>query len=137
MIKSFLYFITLLLFVMLITFFIHSYSQHFLGIGFFEKNLLLNYSFNFLLTSLFYFVLLKFKEKNSPHLGYVFLFSSMLKFLLFFIFIKPLFNGVSGLRSAEFIAFFIPYTTSLFLEIYLLVRLINKDGSEIYKKYEK
>ena len=67
------------------------------------------------------------KAKKSTQLGYVFLFSSMIKFGLFFIFIKPLFLESTGVKSPEFFSFFVPYVISVILEIFMIVQSINKE----------
>ncbi|MBL1279875.1 MAG: hypothetical protein COA33_006370 [Fluviicola sp.] len=127
MIKQTLRFSVTLVLILTVAFSIQGYIQHRLDIGFFEKHLLLCYVFNFILTILFYITLLIFKEKKSNQLGFIFLFSSMTKFLLFFIFIKPFLTTSNGINIAEFLAFFVPYGVSLFLEVNSLIRLMNQD----------
>ena len=137
MIKSVFRFGLLLSFVLVLAFFSQAGLQHKFGVGFFEKHLLFCYCFNYILTLLFYIVLYFFKEKKSNQLGFIFLFSSMLKFILFFALIKPLFNSSAGMRSAEFLAFFVPYSISMFLEIFTIIRLINKEELNLPEKLEK
>lgn len=84
------------------------------------------YIFNYILTILFYFALIYFKEKKAGQLGFVFLFSSLIKFVLFFIILAPILNFEGSVKSATFFSFFVPYATSLFLEIFYIIRLLNK-----------
>lgn len=89
-------------------------------------HLLYCYVFNYTLTLLFYFALIYFKEKKASQLGFVFLFSSLVKFVLFFILLAPILNFEGSVRSATFFSFFVPYSISLFLEIFYIIRLLNK-----------
>ena len=127
MIKSLLRFIVVFATILLITFLIHGSIQNYRGIGFFEMNILISYWFNFILTTIFYFVLLYFRRKKPEQLGFIFLFSSMLKLLLFFAILKPLMSSEEGTKTIEFIAFFVPYGISMICETYSIVTLINKD----------
>lgn len=104
----------------------HAFVQHYIETGAFEKHIVLTYSFNFILAVLFFFILLYFKEKKSTQLGFIFLFSSVLKFILFLIFLGPILKTGEGLRSAEFASFFIPYSVSLSAEVYYLSRILSK-----------
>lgn len=109
-----------------VAFAIHGGIQHQLSIGFFEKLLPVTYIFNYALTIGFFILMIQFSKRKQSMIGMVFLYSSLLKFLLFFIFIYPEFHSFSGVRSAEFASFFIPYSLSISTEIFYLVRLLNK-----------
>ena len=104
----------------------HSGLQHWLGQGSFENHIIVTYIFNFTLAVVFFFVLLYFKNKKSTQLGFIFLFTSALKFTLFFIFLSPMVRTEDGVHSAEFISFFIPYCVSLSAEVYYLSKILNK-----------
>lgn len=125
--KSIRAFIVTLTVLLGVSFGVHSYVQHILGIGFFEKQIITTYVFNYTLAVLAFFALLYFKRKKSNQLGFIFLFSSLLKFVLFFVLISPGIKTSSGLRNAEFAAFFIPYSLSLFVEIFQIVRHLNRE----------
>lgn len=109
-----------------VSFAIHGSVQHLLNIGFFEKQLILTYSFNLLITIVFFGVLMHYKDKKSTQLGFVFLFLSLLKFMLFFLIIYPNFKITGSLKNGEFFAFFVPYSMALFMEIIQIVRLLNR-----------
>jgi len=127
MIKSLLRFVVIFGAILSITFLIHAGIQDYLKIGYFEMNIVVSYMFNFILTSVFYFVLLYFRKKKSDQLGFIFLFSSMLKLLLFFLILKPIISDGNGARTVEFITFFVPYGISMISETYSIVTLINKE----------
>jgi hypothetical protein len=109
-----------------VAFLIHSGIQHWSGQGSFENHIIATYLFNFVLAILFFFVLLYYKKKKSTQLGFIFLFSSALKFTFFFIFLSPMVRTLNGIHSAEFISFFIPYSVSLSAEVYYLSKILNK-----------
>lgn len=108
-------------------FVLHGYIQHILGIGFFEMQIVTTYVFNYILTGLAFFALIYYKNKKSNQLGFIFLFSSLLKFILFFVLIFPGIKASGSLRGAEFAAFFVPYSIGLFMEIFKIVRLLNRE----------
>lgn len=122
MTKGLIRFALLLAIVLSTTFGIQSFVQHTLQIGSFERYIILNYCFNFIFTLVSFAVLLYFKKKNSNQLGFIFMFSSMTKFVLFFVMIYPTINHSHGVKSAEFASFFIPYTICSVLEIIHLTR---------------
>jgi len=114
-----------LLILLSTAFLIHIGIQHWLGQGSFENHIIITYLFNFILAILFFFLLIYFKKKKSTQLGFIFLFSSALKFILFFILLSPMVRTEDGIHSAEFISFFIPYAVSLSAEVYYLSKILN------------
>lgn len=58
------------------------------------------------------------RHKMKHQLGFLFIGGSLLKFLLFFLFIYPEYSADGTLDRAEFSGFFVPYFLSLFLETY-------------------
>jgi len=110
-----------------VSFSAHGYIQHVIKIGFFEKQLVLTYIFNYLLTILFFFALVYFKQRKSAQLGFIFLLSSITKFVLFLVLIYPNFEDTSNLRNGEFAAFFVPYSIGLFMETFQIVRTLNRE----------
>ncbi len=125
--KIFLRFFLFLSLMLLVSFFLHAYLQHISGVGFFEKQIITTYLFNYVLTLATFLGLLYFKERRAGQLGFIFLFSSLLKFTLFFVFINPGFKGGVGVKSPEFTSFFVPYALGLFMEIFQIVRFLNKE----------
>lgn len=78
-----------------------------------------------IMASLVFFAIYFFRDKYRDLLGFFFLGGSLIKFVLFFIFLYPGYNLDGVLERAEFLAFFVPYLFSLFLETYFLVKLLN------------
>ena len=92
----------------------------------FHPFLIRSYAFNLVLGIIFLIVYLAFKSKISLHLGYYFLYFSLLKFLLFFILVYPGMDRSEGLRSPSFLAFFAPYVIFLIHEIVFVTKEMNK-----------
>jgi len=117
--------ILLLTLILGVTFGINSFVQDFLEIGSFERHIVLNYCFNYLLSIGFFIALIILRKKQSNQLGFIFLFSSIFKFILFFIFIYSGLEEKTGVSSPEFASFFIPYGISTVAEILFTVRMLN------------
>jgi hypothetical protein len=100
--------------------------QYFFSENTFGNFILQNYSFNYVLTLIFYFIFLWKNEKLIANLGFAFLFFSLLKFILFLVVLYPFFELKNGIKSPEFITFFIPYALCLFYETYSIVRKLNQ-----------
>ena len=84
-----------------------------------------SYVFNWICT-LAFFTIVRYGSKTvKRQLGFVFLYFSLGKFLLFLLFIKPSLPHFDGLRSAAFFYFFIPYAISMVYETVSTVRILN------------
>jgi len=127
MTKTLLHFLILLSFSMGVGFLIHTKVQDLMHVGSFEHHLVVNYIFNFLITCVITIMLIVFQHKKSNKLGFVFLYSSIFKFLLFFIIIKPNLILTEGIKGIEFANFFIPYGICAAIETIYLVRLLGKN----------
>lgn len=130
MIKHFLKFKVWLFFLLLASFAVHyfflkdQFNQEFSNL--FQRS----YLGNFIITSIVYFVLLFLKEKQSKNLGFVFLFTSFLKFIFFYGALYPSFNQDGVISRTEFFVFFIPYAVSLIFEVRSLVVVLNDNNHE-------
>ena len=111
---------------MLLAFAVQGAVQHFMEIGFFGRFIIANYLFNYGLTILFFAALIYFQKKQTVQLGFVFLFSSLAKFVLFFALLLPGYGMGEDIDKAKIAPFFIPYSIALFMEINYLVRLLNR-----------
>lgn len=83
------------------------------------------YLVNFVLAIVIYVTLLIMAANKNKYMGFVFLFGSALKFLIYFLVFDPLFKQDGDLTRVEFFLFFIPYLTSLILETAALVKLLR------------
>ncbi|WP_108425164.1 hypothetical protein [Flagellimonas amoyensis] len=91
----------------------------------FGNQLVASYVMNTIMASLIFFAIYIFRDKYRDLLGFFFLGGSLLKFVVFFIFLYPGYKQDGALERMEFLTFFIPYLFSLFLETYFLVKLLN------------
>ena len=87
-----------------------------------------SYLFNVLTALFFYLCLAYFSRKDQTQLGFIYLLFSGLKFFLFFALVYPLFSADNVIQRQEFITFFIPYVSCLFIEIRQLIKLLNLSG---------
>ena len=90
-----------------------------------SSHLFLLYSLNFSIAIFVYWLVLVLRNKQKESLGYFFLLGTLIKFLVFFLIILPIFNEDEVVTKAEFFSFFIPYIISLFLETKFLISLLN------------
>ena len=88
--------------------------------------LILSYIFNFILTVTTVFVIFCLIQSYTSILGYVFLLSSLLKFLCFFLFLAPQLSNTYDHRASVVLLFFIPYIVSLTMEIRTLIKALNR-----------
>ncbi|MBO0342120.1 MAG: hypothetical protein VX798_02520 [Bacteroidota bacterium] len=84
-----------------------------------------SYVLNAIMALSVFFAIYLFRNKYRDLLGFFFLGGSLLKFLLFFIFLYPGFNQDGSLERLEFLVFFVPYGFGLALETFFLVKLLN------------
>ena len=90
------------------------------------KNLItISYLLNGSLVFLFFLFLDFFTQKFKNQIGFVFMGFSFLKFVLFFIFIYPIYNQDGNLSKQEMITFFIPYSVCLVYESIIVSKTLN------------
>lgn len=90
---------------------------------------LLCYGLNFLMALIIYATMLELARRQSPYLGFFFLFGSVFKFVVYFMIIDPLLRRDGGLSYADFFLFFIPYLTGLLVETLAVIKLLKKGTS--------
>ena len=92
-----------------------------------EYNLLItSYIVNFLLAFLIVAVLSIYINKLKSYIGFLFMFGSLLKFAVFFIWFYPIFKMDGAINGFEFSIFFIPYFVSLLFETLELGKMLNR-----------
>ncbi len=84
------------------------------------------YLTNYLLVIFTFPLLLFVKQKNNQAVGFTFLGGFFLKLILFMIFFNPIYKADQVVETAEFLAFFAPYSICLAFETLSLVRLLNR-----------
>ena len=109
-------------------FWLHTFAINELGLPVQDGLLGACYLFNTIIALVFLFLLLFVSKLEPSILGWVFLVSSGLKFLLFFALIYPSFQDTGLSTKQDFLTFFIPYTAALTLEIYQLTKILNREN---------
>ena len=119
-------FVLILVSILLVVFFVHINTLHFLNHDLFANRIITSYVGNFAFTVVIFTYIYKNKEKKTESLGFLFLGGSMVKFLLFFIFLNPFFMQDGLVSRVEFFSFFIPYAVALLVETQQLIKELNK-----------
>jgi len=126
MLQASLKFSGFLFLVISIVFAIHISILHFKNIPLFADRIIMAYVINFILAIIIYAVMLLLKTKFHSQLGFVFMFGSFLKFIVFFIAFYPFYKLDGVISKTEFAAFFIPYVFCLIIETTSLSKWLNK-----------
>lgn len=109
-----------------LTFSIHILILYTLQQPLFENKIILAYVVNLITAILIFNVLYIFREKFKTQLGFLFVFGSVFKVILFFIFFNSSYRADNVVSGIEFAAFFTPYTITLVIEVYSLAKWMNK-----------
>ena len=88
--------------------------------------LILGYIINFAMALGIYSALLYFSEKKNKNLGFLFMFGSTLKFVIYFLIFDPIFMLDGKLTKVEFFIFFVPYFSCLLIETFALIKLMRE-----------
>ncbi|MFD1314001.1 DUF6168 family protein [Namhaeicola litoreus] len=106
-------------------FFVHTSIIFQLDLPIFDHLIVAAYLINCILAILIYTYLFYSRRKYHDQLGFLFMFGSMLKFAVFFIFFYPSYKADNQLETIEFITFFIPYVICLILETLGLIKILK------------
>lgn len=123
--KTIFNFFTTVTVVLFTVYFLHLFILGKYNLKLNESILMGAYFANYILVIVIYTTLYLLKNKYKDQLGYLFMFSSLLKFGVFFIFFYPIFNVDDKITKLEFTAFFCPYAIALIIETVALIRLMN------------
>ena len=119
-------FVLILFSILAVAFIIHISIFSFLNYDLFATRIITSYVGNFALTVVIFAYIYKNRIKKTERLGFFFLGGSMIKFMLFFIFLYPFFMQDGLVSRLEFLSFFIPYSVALTVEIQQLIKELNK-----------
>ena len=109
-----------------IAFFLHLSILYSFDLPLWEHQLSLCYVSNFVLAALILWVLLSVFKKNKDQVSFLFMGSSLFKFILFFVVFYPGYKADGVVQKIEVLTFFIPYFVCLSLETGILVQKLNK-----------
>ena len=119
-------FVLILFSILAVIFIIHISILSFLNYDLFASRIITSYVGNFALTVVIFAYIYKNRIKKTERLGFFFLGGSMIKFMLFFIFLNPFFMEDGLVSRLEFLSFFIPYSLALTVETQQLIKELNK-----------
>ena len=96
----------------------------------FQQTFLINiYFMNAIAAMLVFNLAYFFRKKHREYIGYYFLFGTILKFFIYFVFVLPIFK-LDGFQSKqEFFAFFVPYLLALLVETIALILLLKDNNN--------
>ena len=100
------------------SYFIHDYIVSF-------DHLILLYTLNLSVACFVYWLIFLLRDKQKEYLGFYFLAGTIIKFIVFFKIVLPIFKENDIVSKTEFLSFFIPYLLSLFVETKSLISLLN------------
>lgn len=104
----------------------HLFILRYFDLPLFADKIILAYLVNTLLAIVVFVMLYVFRRKFKNQLGFLFLGGSMMKFMLFFLMFNASYRLDGEISKTEFLAFFIPYTLTLIIEIFSLSKWLNK-----------
>ena len=108
-----------------LVFLIHLFFLNYKELPLFNDSIIATYATNFLLAVVIFLSLFFLRKKYNEQLGFLFLLSSFLKFIVFFVFFYPMYKTDGDISKLEFFAFFIPYAFCLIIETLSLIKLLN------------
>ena len=128
MMQNILKFSGILALFLFVVFAVHVLVLFFIDLPLFGNRIILAYIVNFVLAIIIYITMHLLKHKYQSQLGFVFMFGSFLKFIVFFIVFYPFYKADDTITKMEFAAFFVPYVVCLIIETTSLSKWLNKLG---------
>lgn len=113
-------------FVAAIAFFVHLFFNNLLIESITVNQLIYSYVVNMILACSVIILLYVLRKKMKDQLGFIFMASSLLKFVLFFFLFFPQYKADGVLTRLEFLTFFIPYVICLITESVILSKFLNR-----------
>ena len=118
-------FIFTLFIVLAITFGLHIWVTHEMNFSFSISKIGISYTINYFIAIAIFKLFSVFINKKSEILGFIFLFGSLFKFVIYFLVLRPIISETESISKVEFSFFFIPYAICLIIEIYFLVNVLR------------
>ena len=118
-------FIFTLFIVLAITFGLQIWVTHEMNFSFSISKIGISYTINYFIAIAIFKLFTVFINKKSEILGFIFLFGSLFKFLIYFLVLRPIISETESISKVEFSFFFIPYAICLIIEIYFLVNVLR------------
>ena len=118
-------FIFTLFIVLAITFGLHIWVTHEMNFSLNISKIGISYTVNYIIAIAIFKLFTVFIDKKSELLGFIFLFGSLFKFVIYFLVLRPIISETESITKVEFSFFFIPYAICLVIEIYFLVKTLH------------
>ena len=118
-------FIFTLFIVLAITFGLHIWITHEINFSLNTSKIGISYAVNYIIAIAIFKLFTAFIDKKSELLGFIFLFGSLFKFVIYFLVLRPIISETESISKVEFSFFFIPYAICLIIEIYFLVNVLR------------
>ena len=118
-------FIFSLFIVLAITFGLHIWVTHEMNFSFSISKIGISYTINYFIAIAIFKLFSVFINRKSEIPGFIFLFGSLLKFVIYFLVLRPIISETESISKVEFSFFFIPYAICLIIEIYFLVNVLR------------
>jgi len=123
--KSLIDFFIVLLISLLAVFFAHLAIKKTMGELLFSNRIIESYLLNFCLGYTSFIVLIFSIKKYMSSLGYILIYISFLKFLIFYFLFKPYYNINQSVEIGEFLTVIVPYSITLTAEIFHLSKVLK------------
>jgi len=123
--KSLIRFFILLFILLLLTFSVHTFFKYLLNQYVFSNRIIDSYLLNFCLGYFSYVVLILSLNKHVTSLGFIFMFTSFAKFVVFYLVFKADYSSNGDVEIAEFLTIMIPYAFTLIAEIYSMSKVLK------------
>ena len=111
-----------------VTFALQTFVYHQLELILYFNALLFSNIFNFFMAMFAVILIYQLRHSHTQSLGYIFLLSTLFKFLGFYLLLYPLLSEFysEANRLSGFMLFFISYVVALIMEVRCLIKLLNR-----------
>ncbi|MBO72101.1 MAG: hypothetical protein CMD35_00655 [Flavobacteriales bacterium] len=115
-----------MIFLLAVVFCLHAGFKYFVGEPIFSNRIVESYVLNFCLGYASFIVLMLSLKKHINSLGFIFMYTSFFKFVVFYLLFKSYFNSDGEIDGGEFLTLIIPYAFALFGEIFTMSRVLKE-----------
>ena len=109
----------------LLVFGLHMAVQKLLHLPLLDHMVIPAYIWNAIMAMVIFSFLYLFRFKWKDQIGFIFIGSGLLKFVVFFIVFYPVYTADGKMETLEFSSFFVPYLICLFLETFFTAKMLN------------
>jgi hypothetical protein len=117
-----------LLVLLLTSFAVHALSQEKLFKDLYANHLILSYCLQMILGVATYSLLLVLHKKHKDKLGLIYITGSILKFIIAYVVLRPVFNADGHISRPEFLSLFVPYILALAFNTWAMQSLLKENN---------